>query len=241
VLFGSGFAREKFEEHLRLPHVGVVDYGVDISAYSGEPPPPLPHVPSPYLLCVGEVKERKGYEISMPCFIQAATRAPDLTFAVVGKFREEDPYYGRLVRLLDEAGLRDRVLFLGNVSEEEKYALYAHCTAFILTPKESAEGGFEALGLVFLEAGACGVPVIGTYDSGAVCAIEHGRNGFLIAADKPEEGAEALLKILEDPGLKRRLGEEGRRMAEAREWVRVGEKLERIYTQLVAGERPVLG
>jgi phosphatidylinositol alpha-1,6-mannosyltransferase len=196
-------------------------------------------VPTPYLLCVGEVKERKGYEISVPCFIGAAKKAPELNFAVVGKFFEEDPYYQRLLRLLEEAGLRDRVYFLGNVSEKEKHALYANCSLFILTPKESAEGGFEALGLVFLEAGACRAPVIGTYDSGAVCAIEQGRNGYLIAPDKPEEGAEAILKILEEPERKRRMGEEGRRMAEAREWARVGEKLERIYTQLVAGERPV--
>jgi phosphatidylinositol alpha-1,6-mannosyltransferase len=198
-------------------------------------------VKPPYILCIGEVKERKGYEISVRAFIEAGKVNPALTFAVVGKHRVDDPYYRGLVRLLEDCGMGDRVRFLGNVSEPEKRSLYSHSEAFILTPKESAEGGFEALGLVFLEAGASGVPVIGTEDSGAVCAIRDGENGYLIPPDRPEEGGKAILRILDDPALKSRLGDRGRQMAGDRTWGRVGEKLERIYTRLVAGKRPSTG
>jgi phosphatidylinositol alpha-1,6-mannosyltransferase len=238
VLFGSSFAKAKFEEHLRLPHVRVLDYGVDVSAYAGEVPPPFEKVKSPYILCVGEVKERKGYEISVRSFIEAGKVNTDLTFAVVGKYDTGSSYFQSLLSLLEDEGMRDRVLFLGNVSESEKHSLYSHCEAFILTPKESLEGGFEALGLVFLEAGACGVPVIGAHDSGAVCAIRDDENGFLIPPDRPEEGGKAILRILQDSELKRRLGDRGRQMAMARDWGRVGERLERIYTRLVSGEKP---
>ncbi len=236
VLFGSDFAREKFEEFLQLPQVRVVDYGVDVSAYLGEPPPLPDSVKQPYLLCIGEMKERKGYEISVRSFIGAAKEFPELTFAVVGNYVEDDPYYQDKVKLLEEAGVRERVVFLGNVGEKEKHALYSHCEAFILTPKQSAEGGFEALGLVYLEAGACKAPVIGTYGSGAVCAIRDSVNGYLFQPDEPVKGSEAIRRILEDPGLKRRMGEEGRKMALQRPWERVGEKLERIYKKLTSGK-----
>jgi phosphatidylinositol alpha-1,6-mannosyltransferase len=241
VLFGSTFARQKFEEHLKLPNVGVVDYGIDVGSYLGTKPPPLERIPRPYVLGVGEIKERKGHEISMRSFIGAARRHPELTYALVGKYAPDDPYYRDLLRLLEVEGMKDRVRFLGNVTEEEKRALYAHCEAFILTPRTGSDGGFEALGLVFLEAGASGAPVIGTLDSGAVCAIEEGRNGFLIQPAHPEQGAEAIGRILEDSDLKRRMGEEGRRMAREREWARFGEKLERIYRSVVSGQRPFDG
>jgi phosphatidylinositol alpha-1,6-mannosyltransferase len=238
VLFGSSFARQKFEEHLKLTNVDVVDYGIDVATYLREKPPPFERVKKPYLLGVGELKERKGHEISMRSFIGAAHRFPKLTYAVVGNYNSDDPYYRDLLRLLEVEGLKDRVHFLGNVTEEEKRALYAHCEAFILTPRTGSDGGFEALGLVFLEAGASGVPVIGTLDSGAVCAIEDGKNGFLIPPSRPEKGAEAIGRILEDSDLKRRMGEEGRRMAREREWARFGEKLERIYRSIISGKRP---
>jgi phosphatidylinositol alpha-1,6-mannosyltransferase len=234
VLFGSDFARGKFEEKLRLPNVRVLDYGVDVSLYDGEAPPPPARVEPPYVLCVGELKERKGYEISLPAFAGAAKRDPRLTFAVVGRYVEDDPYLRGLKDLLKREGVEDRVVFLGNVTEEEKHALYAHCEVFMLTPKESVEGGFEALGLVFLEAGACRAPVIGSLNSGAVCAIRDGENGFLIPPDRPDKGSEAILRIVGDPDLKRRLGERGREMALAREWKQVGRKLEAIYADLLA-------
>jgi phosphatidylinositol alpha-1,6-mannosyltransferase len=232
VFFGSEFARQKFEEKARLPNVQVLDYGVDVSLYD-KPAPPLPaRIKPPFVLCVGEVKERKGYEISLRAFLGAAKRNPQLTFAVVGRYIPEDPFYQGLKKRAAAEGLEDRVIFLGNVTEEEKHALYAGCEVFMLTPKESVEGGFEALGLVFLEAGACRAPVIGTLQSGAVCAIREGENGYLIPPDQPHEGAEAILRIAADPDLKRRLGERGREMALAREWQEVGKKLEGIYKKL---------
>ena len=204
VLFGSSFALQKFEEQCKLPFVEVVDYGIDVSMYADQAPPPPERVKPPYLLCVGELKERKGHAISMRAFLGAAEEFPDLTYAVVGNYVEDDPYYLDLKRLIAEKGFEDRVLFLGTVTEEEKRSLYSHCEAFILTPVEGHEGSFEALGLVFLEAGACSVPVIGTHDSGAICAIKDGENGFLIRPDKPEDGAAAIGKILEDPEAKSR-------------------------------------
>ncbi len=238
VLFGSSFAKERFEKHCTLPRVRVLDYGVDTSAFQGDAPPLPPEVKPPYILSIGEVKERKGYAISMRSFIEAGKSDRRLTYVVVGRYEPDDPYHRNLEGLLKEAGMADRVRFVGNVSEAMKHTLYANCEAFILTPKESAEGGFEALGLVYLEAGALGVPVIGTLDSGAVDAIRNGENGFLFPPEQPQAGAEALRRILEDSDLKRRMGETGRRMAEARDWTRVGEKLDQIYTRLVAGREP---
>ena len=79
----------------------------------------------------------------------------------------------------------------------------------------TATGECQGFGIVLIEAGLAGRPVIGTRGCGAEDAVEHEVSGLLVEPDAPEEVARAAVRILSDPDLARRMGENGRRRAVA--------------------------
>ena len=102
--------------------------------------------------------------------------------------------------MIQQLGLEDTVRFLGRVSQEELVRLYHWCDLFVLTP-ENVDGAFEGFGLVYLEANACGKPVIGTRGCGAEEPIADGYNGILVPQQDAGATAEAILKLLENSNL----------------------------------------
>jgi glycosyltransferase involved in cell wall biosynthesis len=237
-VMGADFALRQVEK-VAAPHgAEVVPYGVVPEDYDekrawGE----TVEIGQPYVLCVGEVKQRKGYSVSLPAFLAAWKRRPELHYAVVGRFHPSDQYFGRLKSQIDEAGAADHVHFLGNVTEARKVALMRSCRAFMLTPIFSDQGGFEAFGLVFLEAGAAGRPVVGCYDSGAEDAITDGENGFLCRRDDIDGLAAALVTLVDDPGRADAMGAAGRSRALGQTWQAAAERVRALYDELLA-ERP---
>lgn len=234
-LMGAGFALKQVRRVTDPGRAEVVPYGVvpgdyDAHRTGGEEP----GVPGPYVLCVGEVKQRKGYETSVPAFLRAWQRHPDMHFAIVGRFVEDDPYYKKLLGWVVQAGAVKHVHFLGNVSEGRKVALMRGAQAFMLTPMTSVEGGFEAFGLVFLEAGAAGRPVVGVTDSGAEDAITDGSNGFLRDREDIDGLADCLVRLFEEQGLAARLGAAGRTRAEGQTWEGAARRVRAIYDELLA-------
>ncbi len=245
-IMGARFALSQVTRVRPVRGAEVIPYGVVPADYdavkaAGEEP----GVPGPYVLCVGEVKQRKGYATSMPAFLEAWKRRPEIHFAVVGRHAEEDAYFQDVRRQIAEAGAEAHVHFLGNVSEARKVALMRGARAFMLTPMTSDEGGFEAFGLVFLEAGAAGRPVVGVLDSGAEDAITDGENGFI--RDRQDTGglADALVRLFEDETLADTMGAAGRRRAEGQTWAAAADRLVAIYAELLADRdaagRPVSG
>lgn len=233
VVLGARFALGKVREVASPRSAEVVSYGCVPSDYD-ELAAGLeqPGVLTPYLLTVGEVKQRKGHHTSLPAFLAAWARHPDMHYAIVGRFVEEDPYYLDLRRQIDEAGAQDHVHFLGNVSQEKKVALMRGCQAFCLTPTTSDEGGFEAFGLVYLEAGAAGRPILGVRRSGAQDAVVDDRNGSLADADDVAGLADAIEQLFVDPELAERQGAEGRAIAEERTWEAAARRVRQIYDEV---------
>jgi phosphatidylinositol alpha-1,6-mannosyltransferase len=231
---GSEYALRQVREVADPRSAEVVPYGCqptdhDAAMAAGEEA----GVPGPFVLCVGEVKQRKGYTISLPAFLRARGTAPELHFAIVGRYVEDDPYYQALLDQIREAGAQQHVHFLGNVSQARKVALMRGCQAFMLTPMTSDEGGFEAFGLVFLEAGASGRPVVGCTGSGAEDAITDGSNGFLRAPEDIDGLAGALVRLTHEPGLADEMGRAGRARAEGQSWAAAATRVLAIYTELI--------
>jgi glycosyltransferase involved in cell wall biosynthesis len=192
---------------------------------------PRPWHGFPFTLGVGETKERKGHHLALAAFAQVAARHPQLHHCLVGRLSGDD-YERRLRELVTAAGLRDRVHFLGNVSEAEKVDLQQRCLAFVHTPVTAADGGFEGFGIVYLEASACGKPVLGTLGCGAEDAIVDGRTGFLVEPTA-EAVARRLAELVADPGLAARLGAEGARHARANTWDRNAERVLALYREVL--------
>ena len=238
-LMGAEFALRQVRRHAPPPDdprgAEVVPYGCVPSDYdavraAGE----SPGVPGPYVLCVGEVKQRKGYHVSLPAFLEAWRQQPDMHFAIVGRVADDSAYVADLRSQITAAGAGGHVHFLGNVSEARKVALMRGAQAFMLTPVTSDEGGFEAFGLVFLEAGAAGRPVVGITDSGAESAITDGSNGFLREADDRAGLAQALLTLFRDDALADRMGAAGRARAEGQTWAAAADRVAELYAEVTA-------
>jgi glycosyltransferase involved in cell wall biosynthesis len=194
----------------------------------------------PFTLSIGELKERKGHHLALEGWIQAAARFPELHHFVVGKGSSDDYQRGLLARC-DEAGVGQRVHFLGNVDEAEKVDLLQRAQVFLHTPVTASGGGFEGFGIVYLEAAASGTPAIGTLDSGAQDALVDGVTGLLVAQD-PVEVSDALARLLADAELRARLGAAGRRHAESSSWDANARLVLALYRKVLArrgGRRPL--
>jgi phosphatidylinositol alpha-1,6-mannosyltransferase len=93
-------------------------------------------------------------------------------------------------------------------------------------PARSDPPDVEGFGLVFLEANACGRPVVGARAGGVTDAIRDGETGLLVPPGDPPALAAALVRLLADPGLAARLGQQGRAYVEREgNWDRVAERL----------------
>ncbi|MEO0649577.1 MAG: glycosyltransferase family 4 protein [Planctomycetota bacterium] len=184
-----------------------------------------------FTLGVGETKERKGHHLALAGWVRVAARHPDLHHFIVGRL-SGDEYEAELRRIAGDAGLRDRVHFLGNVTEDEKIDLQQRCEAFVHTPVTAADGGFEGFGIVYLEASACGKPVLGTLGCGAEDAIVDGETGFLVEPQADAVQA-ALGRLADDPELRVRLGAQGLEHARANTWAENARAVRRLYEEVL--------
>lgn len=88
--------------------------------------------------------------------------------------------------------------------------------------------------MAILEAGACGKPVIASMVGGVPEVVEDGVNGLLVPPNDARALSEAILRILGDEELARRLGERGRELAEARDWPRVARAYRTVYEEAIS-------
>ena len=197
----------------------IAPVGLDPNVFKVDPTSPRV-VEGEYLLGVGALKRRKGFHISIPAFAKIASEFPNLQYVVVGDQRQT-ARFENLKQTAKELGVEDRVVFLERLTDEELLGLYNHAKLFVLIPLTSPDA-LEGFGMVFLEANACGLPVVGAYNSGAEAAIVDGLNG-LLAQPEPDDVARALSQILRDPALAKRLSEGGLTRVKEFHWDRIGD------------------
>ena len=186
--FGSDEALRALREKNRFFRFGV------------PPPASMPsRVPSavPHALYVGGVKERKGIlELIRGCDAYARDGAP-LQLTIVGDHDVRRPYDRAVLDAIASSSLRGHATCTGNVSAQELERLYASADVFLMLSKDDGEA-FEGYGLVFVEAGHRGIPVIGSRDSGCREAIDEGVSGYSVDASDPEDIAAKLRLILQE-------------------------------------------
>ena len=87
-----------------------------------------------------------------------------------------------------------------------------------LTSLNLARNDIEGFVIFFLEANACGLPVIAGNTGGVPEAVKHGETGLLVDPENPAEIAAAIERLITDDDLRRRMGENGRQWAEEHDW-----------------------
>ena len=160
------------------------------------------------LLTVGRLIKRKNHISvikSLPCILK---EVPQVLYLVIGRGPEEN----YLKELTEKMGLASCVRFEGEVSKEELFKYYACCDVFVMVSKECKEGDVEGLGIVFLEANALGKPVVGPNTGGPAEYIAHNFNGMKVNPDSQEEICKALIRLLKEERLCKKLGDNGRRI-----------------------------
>jgi len=175
----------------------------------------------PLLLTVGRLVPRKGVDTVLRALPAVAQSLPDVAYVVVGT----GPDRARLERLTDELGLREHVVFRGRVPHEDLPRYYSTADLFVMPAREDPPD-VEGFGLVFLEANACGTPVIGARTGGIPDAIRDGETGLLVPPADPEAVADAVRRVLTQPDLAASLGREGRAYAvNEASWAHVAERM----------------
>jgi len=210
----STFTKNEILKKVPGISIEVIMHGVDVERFSPTSQNPLPYQ---YILSVGSLRWRKGYKFSIRAFAEVSKEFPDLHYVIVGK-RYTSKEFNNLRSLILELKLQERVHLLENVdSEEELRALYGHAQAFCLLSQHAAHD-FEGFGLVFLEAAAAGLPVVGSREGGVPEAVLDGKNGFLVNAQDTHGCAQALMRIIHDPTLRERMSQESSVFAQRNAW-----------------------
>lgn len=179
------------------------------------------------LLTVGRLVPRKGIDTVLRALPTIAEGCPDVTYVIAGT----GPDQARLERLADRLGLQRRVRFVGDVDHDQLPLYYSAADLFVMPAREDPPD-VEGFGLVFLEANACGTPVIGARSGGIPDAVRDGETGLLVPPNAPDALAEAALRVLADPDLAETLGQQGRRRA-VREasWDHIADRIYDLLTR----------
>lgn len=178
------------------------------------------------ILCVGEVKPRKGLIESIEACAAFKKRCDvPFHFSVAGTLNESSEYASQLLTLIEKHDLQENVSLLGKVSDEELKRLYRQADLYLM-PAKTTHNTFEGFGLVYIEANAHGVPCIGPDTSGAAEAIQNGISGYAVNATKPDVICDAMVKVLKDDAIDRSAC---RRWAEEHDRTTVRKKTEKIY------------
>jgi phosphatidylinositol alpha-1,6-mannosyltransferase len=190
----------------------------------------------PVLLTVGRLVTRKGHDRVITALPKILARIPGVEYVIVGTGSEER----RLRRLAEELGVASAVTFVGGVPQQATRHYYQRCDVFVHPNRELENGEVEGLGIVFLEASACGVPVIGGNSGGTPDAIQDGVTGFLVDPNSVEEIADRIIFLLENPVIRTRMGRAGQDWAAQFTWRTAAEKIWALAHAVVTLPPPTL-
>ena len=184
---------------------------------------------SPLIVCASRLVKRKGQDRLIRVLPRVRQRVPGAQLVIVG----EGPYARRLHAMAEGV---DGVRFTGRVSDIDLCRIVAAADVFAM-PVRTRGGGLdvEGLGIVFLEAQACEVPVVAG-DSGGAPETVADHSGVVV--DKNDDAlVAALVRLLRDPLLRESMGEAGRRHVQREfSWQVLGERCEKLLFSQALGD-----
>ena len=181
------------------------------------------------IVCVARLVHRKGQDKlidAMPSILESIANAHLL---IVG----QGPYQSKLVKRVKKLGLEESVTFVGRINYE-KLPEYICVGDLFAMPSRSRFGGLEVegLGIAYLEASACGLPVIAGSSGGAPDAVVDGKSGVVVNGTDITAIAKTVIKFLRDPEGSRQMGQFGRNwVVEKWRWEIWSQAFERLLKQ----------
>jgi phosphatidylinositol alpha-1,6-mannosyltransferase len=182
----------------------------------------------PVIVCVSRLVPRKGQDMLIRALPAVRRRVPGAALLL----GSGGPDRQRLERLAREQGVESEVVFTGSVPWAELPTLFAAGDVYAMPCRTRAAGlDVEGLGIVYLEASATGLPVVGGDSGGAPDAVREGETGYVVGGRDLAALTERLVELLADPVKAKAMGAAGREWVE-REWrwetqaARLGQLLE---------------
>ena len=202
----------------------IIPNGIDVDHFSQRALPwPQYQDGKTNLIFVGRLEKRKGLRYLLEAYGKLKWDMPDLRLIVVGPGTpDKDSYH-----VLSSQNLQD-VEFVGRVPYEDLPRYYASADIFC----SPATGG-ESFGIVLLEAMSAGKPIVASDIEGYRGVMQHGIQGRLFQNKNVESLASELQTLILDPDLRRKMGEQGRTIAEQYRWPVVARRVEQYYESCI--------
>ncbi len=153
---------------------------------------------------------------------------PAATLEVVG----DGPLRPFLEQLARELGVASVTTFYGTVTDAQRDAILSRASVFAMPSRIEGGGAGEGFGIVYMEAGARGLPVVAGNVGGALDAIIDGETGLLVDPESAEVVADALIALLHDPERGRRMGRAGWERARSLSWDRTASEVEALLCEV---------
>ncbi|MBB2941707.1 phosphatidylinositol alpha-1,6-mannosyltransferase [Actinoplanes lutulentus] len=184
----------------------------------------------PVVVCVSRLVPRKGQDMLIRALPQIRRRVPGAALLLVSG----GPYRKTLERLARENDVEADVVFTGSVPWAELPEHYAAGDVYAMPCRTRSAGlDVEGLGIVYLEASATGLPVVGGDSGGAPDAVREGETGFVVGGRDVPAIAGRIVDLLSDPDRAKSMGKAGRSWVEQEwRWERQAARL----TSLLAGD-----
>jgi len=227
----SQFTKNEILKRVPNLSISVINPGIDLGIFAVSPEKKfLAKIKKfqPYILSVGSIRFRKGYKFSIPAFKQISEKFPDLNYVIIGK-KYTNKEYNRLKKLVSEFGLEDKVFFVEDVETDEELSAFYHGAKLFCLMSFNIGHDIEGFGIVFTEAAAVGLPVVGSKNCGVEDSVKNGENGFLVAEDDIGGFAEAVTRILKDKELYKKMSANSRNFATQFSWEKKIKEYSKLY------------
>ena len=181
------------------------------------------------IVSVGRLVHRKGQDTLVESMPQILSQVPDAHLLFIG----EGPYKDYLVKRAAELKVSDAITFIGRIQYAE-LPRYICVGDIFAMPSRSRLAGLEVegLGIVYLEASACGLAVVGGKSGGAPDAVLEGETGFAVDGTSAQAVAEAVITLLKNPERASQMGARGRQwIIDEWRWEIWSKKFAQLLTQ----------
>ncbi len=185
--------------------VRLAYHGIDLHRFVRRSAPPPPGEPA-FILSVGRLVPKKGHDDLIDALAALAEKGASFACEIVGG----GPLHDELQQRIDRVGLAERVKLVGAKRQVELIEHYRRADIFALAPRIIANGDRDGIPNVLGEAMAIGVPVVATAVSGIPELVRNGETGLLVQPNAPDEMAEALMRLIDDPALRAKLADDAR-------------------------------
>lgn len=198
----------------------VIPNGVELNEDVAEEPLELPF--TRFVLGVGRVVEKKGFDLLLEAFRRVAANHPDVGLVIGGS----GPARDGLIRSAANARLSDRVAFSGSLSRGQIAWAMSNAAVFVLPSR------VEPFGIVVVEALRSGCPAIVSIHGGATEIVHDGVDAIVVDPCVPAALAAAIDQVITNELLANRLRQAGPRVAASFDWAKIAPRYRELYDRV---------